>query len=145
MARVVKTSRSRYWQVRWIDHTGSERQQSSKTTDKRTAEQLARKLEDASAKVKTGLVTKREAKIMKSSNRLAQDHLDAYLQWCRDQKRQDKDWIKAKRSCVESFLDKGAITLLTDVDSENLNRHLTTLDDAGKSARTINAARAAVV
>ncbi len=80
MARVVKTQRSRYWQVRWMDHAGRERQRSAKTTDKRTAEQLARKLEDEAARIKTGLVTKREVKIMDSANHSARDHLDAYLQ-----------------------------------------------------------------
>ena len=130
MARVVKTSRSKYWQVRWIDHTGCERQRSAKTTDKRTAEQLARKLEDFAARIKTGLVTKREVKIMDLANRSAHDHLDTYLQWCRERKQQDKGWVEAKRSNIEAFLDECDIAILSDADADNLNRYLATLDDA---------------
>ena len=98
MARVVRNPKSKYWQVRWIDFNGKERQRSSKTTDKRTAEKLARKLEDDAAKVRTGLVSRREANILDAAESTPRDHLDDYLAWCRDRKRQAKSWTDTKRS-----------------------------------------------
>jgi integrase len=58
---------------------------------------------------------------------------------------QPRYWIATKRTYVSAFFGAEEIDHLQDADAERLNRYLATLDEAQKSARTVNAARAAVV
>ena len=69
MASVFKSKRSRFFVIRYQDERGRPRQMSSRTTDKRTATQIARKIEDRMARVQKGLETIREVRAVGEEGR----------------------------------------------------------------------------
>lgn len=145
MASVFKTRRSRFYVIRYRDERGNWRQLSAKTTHLRTASQLARKIEDRTARLTKGLDTAREVRAMVAAAQPVADHLAAYLAWCRDGKGQAKRHMQMKEAYLDAFIDAAEVGRLADIDADAVNTHLQSLVDAGKAARTVNAVRSHVV
>ena len=64
-----------YWYVQWFDHNGKRRTKCTKTTDKATAERIARNYESDAALRRDGVIDPALDAISKESQRSIESHL----------------------------------------------------------------------
>ncbi len=161
MATVFKRNGKGNWIIQWYDHGGVRREKSSRTTDKRRAEQLGRKLE-------SDAMLRREGIINPADDRLAAHrvvpilaHLEEYIEEMRHRGCSARHVQNVEAQLRRVIADTEA-KRLTDLDAVNVQRHLRALrtvpvkqlrpiklKDGEKpktlGPRTINAVRAAVI
>ena len=68
-----------YYYTSWFDHSGRRRTKCTRTTDKATAERIARKYEDDAAKRREGLIDPSDDRFAAEGRRRLADHLDDFL------------------------------------------------------------------
>ena len=79
-----------YWYVQWYDHNGKRRTKCTQTTDKATAERIARKHEADAALRRDGVIDPTLDAISKESQRSIEAHLADYESKLRAANRTDK-------------------------------------------------------
>ena len=67
-----------YWYASWVDHTGKRRTKCTKTTDKATAERIAKKQESDVALRRDGVIDPTLDAISKESQRTIESHLEDF-------------------------------------------------------------------
>ena len=78
MASTFKRNGKGFYIVSWYDHTGNRRAKSSRTTDKRSAERIAAKLESEAALRREGVVDPNLDVYAKEARRPISEHLNDY-------------------------------------------------------------------
>lgn len=144
MASIFKRRGSGCWLIVYFDASGRRRQKSSRTTDKRTAERIAAKLEADEALRRTGVIDAKSERLATAAHRPIQELLDEYLDHC-THAGQVADHLLCKRAHLEGLLDVTGCSRLRDVDAPTVEKYLRHLLAKGKAPRTANLCRSAVL
>ena len=84
MATVFKRNGKGPWIIQYFDASGRRRERSARTTDYRSAERIAAKLEADVALERAGVADARQARFASENRRPLSEHLEVYLQQLRD-------------------------------------------------------------
>ena len=144
MATIFKRKNKGPYIIQWFDHTGRRRERSSRTTDKRTAERIASKLEADVALWRDGVVDPRQDRFSKEDRRPLIEHVHEYTCHC-EHVGMAKKTIHMKRAHLNDLLGHSGANRLSELDPNVVERHLSGLKDLNKSARTVNQNRADAV
>ncbi len=160
MATVFKRNGKGNWLIQWFDHEGVRREKSSRTTDKRSAERLAAKLESDAMLRKEGVVDASADRLAGHHARPLLEHLGEYLDELRHRGCHPRHVQTIESQLNRMFEDIDA-RRLSDLDPARVQRHLLALrsvpakrfsakNEDGKKTRmigprTINAIRSAVI
>ena len=132
------------WIATWYDHEGKRRERSTRTTDKAAAERILAKHLASSALRRDGVIDSRQDRFTEEGQRPFHEHTDAYITHCR-RAGQSPRAVSQKQRHLELLGEHGRLTRLSELSADALEHHLSLLQDAGKSARTINFVRQNVV
>ena len=141
MASVFKRGGKRakgYWYASWSDHAGKRRTECTKTTDKATAERIARKKEADAALRRDGVIDAALEGISAQSQRSIESHLTDYESKLRAADRSD-DHVNRTVGFVRIISEWVGFSIASDISADGVNRYAGKLRDAGRSARTIQA------
>ena len=144
MATVFKRNGRGNWLISWFDHAGKRREKSSRTTDKRTAEQIAAKLEHDVMLRSQGLVDPQQDIYVAAERKPLTEHLDDYradlLARGNTSKYAGEIHSQARRLVVMVKADR-----IGDLTPDKVHAGLKRLrDDHGLSLRTCNKALKAI-
>ncbi|MCA9206354.1 MAG: hypothetical protein KDA59_25050, partial [Planctomycetales bacterium] len=133
-----KGNRGGYYYVSWFDHTGKRRTKCAKTTDKAAAERLAAKLETEAMERRSGLIDATAEAIGEQTRRSIESHLADYEAKLQAGKR-DARHVRSTLKYVRDIANAAGWETVGDIEADGVNRFAQTLNDGGKSARTIQA------
>jgi len=108
-------------------------ERSTKTTDKRRAEETLRKWLSESTARKTGVVDATLADIAEQGKRPIQDHLDDYVLKIRNSGKSE-DYASEVRRMITEAIDAQGWTLITQINADSVNKYIEQLKRA-KSPR----------
>jgi integrase len=115
MASLFKRRNSRFWLAAWTDPaTGERAERSTRTTEKRLAEKLARAWEDRAIEVANGLVDTRAESLAAHEARPLDRHLDDFLVFLNDKGTEWKQ-IDLLQSRITKVLEHIGAERLSDV------------------------------
>lgn len=126
----------RNWYIDFFDHTGKRVVLSSKTSDRRAADQILKKKEAEVALILAGVVDPSQERFREEASKPASVHLDDYLAACKD--KQAAHGLKQKTRNLKWLLEVTRATRLADIYPDVLDARLADLSEQGRSARTIN-------
>jgi len=137
MASIFKRGDRRNYRISYFDHRGRRQEISSHTTDKRTAERIAAKLEAEQALVREGVVDASQASLVQHNRRPLADHVADYLAHC---KRAElcSQIIKSRARHLRWIQELTGATRLSDLTAESFERARAELRSQGLSAQTAN-------
>ena len=157
MASVFKRSGKGPWIIQWFDHKGDRREISSRSTDKRRAEQLAQKLESDKMLRREGIIDASSDQFTLHRKRSIEEHFDEYLADLRHRGCSPRHAQTVQGQLTRLIEDIGA-KHLSDLDAVKVQRHLRALksfpvkqlretDKPTKTIgpRTVNAIRSGVL
>ena len=159
MATVFKRGGKGPWIIQWYDHKGDRREMSSRTTDKRRAEQLAQKLESDKLLRKTGIIDASTDRFVEHRKSPLGAHLDDYLDDLRHRGCNPRHTQTVESQLKRLIADINA-KHLSDLDAIKVARHLRSLkttpvkqlreekDHTKRKTlgpRTVNAVRSAIL
>ena len=144
MASIFKRHGKGPYLVQWTDHDGRRREKSTRTTDKRAAERIAADLESKAALRREGVVDPRADRYAEQARRPLADHLDAYRAHLEHLGR-SKRHLGQSLGTIRRMAEDAGAGRLSDLTVAAVEGHLHHLRDSGRSARTVNYARAAAV
>ena len=127
-----------YWYASWKDHTGKRHTQCTKTTDKATAERIARKHEADAALRRDGVIDPTLDAIGKESKRTIEAHLADYESKLRAAN-STEDHVTRTVGYIRKIAGFAEFTTVGDINADGVNRYAGMLRDLGRSARTIQA------
>src|SRR4029453_6826779 len=138
-----KNNRGGYWYVQWFDHTGRRGTKCSRTTDKGTAERIARKCEDDAAKRREGLIDPSDDRFASECRRTLAAHLADYKAALAASGKDDEyvAQTEARATCIIKLCEADYISDLTASTVQQAIRQLRDGDagqDNGKSLATCN-------
>ncbi len=131
------------WFASWYDHEGKRVERSTRTTDKAAAERILHKHVADAALRREGVIDARKDRQADHGRRPLAEHIEAYITHCRHAGQSAKG-IDGKQRHLQRLLDVG-MTRLSDVTSESVQRVQAEMKTAGRSARTLNHLREAVI
>ena len=127
-----------YFYVQWYDHTGKRRTKCTQTTDKATADRIARKHEADVALRRDGVIDPALDAISKESQRSIESHLSDFESKLRAANRTDKH-ITSTTQFIRWIADHAGFKTASDISADGVNRYAGKLRDEGRAARTIQA------
>jgi integrase len=134
-----KSNRDGYWYVSWVEYSAKgqvRRSKCARTTDKATAERIARKLEAEAALRREGVIDPTLDAISKESQRTIDSHLADY-----QSKMKAAQCTELHVSRTAEFIEKisgwAGFKVAADITAEGVTRFAAKLRDEGRSARTI--------
>ena len=136
MASVYKRSGGKYYYIEWQDETGRRKTKSSRTTDKRAAERIAKKLEADAALRREGVIDPTAERIANEVQRPITHHLQTYI----DHKKaagKSPQHIKETESIIKSVCECCGFTIVQDIDSDAVGSYAAGLVEQGRSNRTV--------
>ena len=139
MASVFKRGGKRakgYWYVSWFDHNGKRRTKCTRTTDKATAERIARKHEADVALRRDGVIDPILDAISRESKRTIESHLADYESKMRVGNRTENH-VNRTIGFVRTISAWAGFAIASDINADAVNRYAGKLKDEGRSARTI--------
>jgi len=129
------------WIASWFDHDGRRRERSTRTTDRATAERiLAKRAADAALR-REGVVDASRDRFAAEARRPIGEHAEAYAAAC-ERVGQAPRHVFQKRRHLIRLIEGQRLARLSDLTADALERHLATMKADGRSARTVNYARA---
>ncbi|MFQ5735052.1 MAG: tyrosine-type recombinase/integrase, partial [Planctomycetaceae bacterium] len=131
-----KNNRNGRYYVSWVDHNGKRQSKSAKTTDKATAERIARKREADAALRRDGVVDAALEGISRESQRSVESHLADYEAKLRAANRTEKH-VAGTARMIRAVAEFAGFQTAADVNADGVNRYAGKLKDEGLSARTI--------
>ncbi len=143
MASIYKRKGRGPWVIAWFDHTGRRREKSSRTTDYRTAERIAAKLEADKMLRVEGVVDARKDRFSIENRKPLADHAADYLAHCQ-RVGQAENNIVEKRRHLKRLLAETGLTRLADLTADALEHNLAGMAER-YSARSINFRRQVAV
>ena len=138
MATIFKRGGKGPYIIRWFDASGRRCERSSRTTDKRTAERIAQKLEADVALQREGVVDPQRVRLVEADRVPLEGHLGEYLEHLRLQERSGKH-VTAINRHVNRLIAEAGISRLSQLSADLTERFLGRLEAEGRSARTRNA------
>ena len=140
MASVFKRNGKGNYLVSYFDHSGRRREKSSRTTDKRSAERIAAKLESDAALRREGVVDPRQDRFIANERIPLAKHIEAYLDHCEHVGESPKYLAEKRRHLGRLCAEPGAHRM-SDLTVDLVEKCLRSIKDDGLSARTINYCR----
>ena len=137
MATVFKRNGKGPWIIQYFDASGRRRERSARTTDYRSAERIAAKLQADVALERAGVADARQARFASENRRPLSEHLEVYLQQLRDAGRADHT-MGDKRNVLPLVFKEIGATRLTDLSAEAVGRFLGRQRESGKAPRSVN-------
>jgi len=142
MATVFKrggrSNRGGSYYVSWADHNGRRQTRSARTTDKATAERIARKLEADAALRRDGVIDPTLDAISTESQRSIESHLADYESKLRAGSRSEKH-IADTLGYIRAICKSAGFQIAGGIVADGVNNYAGWLQDNGKSARTVQA------
>jgi len=134
-----KGNRGGSWYVSWYDHTGKRHCKCARTTDKATAERIGAKLEADAAKRREGLIDPQLEGYVREAKRPLAELVTEYKSKLIANGRTER-YIAEAVGYVERFAKAERIETAAAFTAERMAHYAAGLSDAGKSARTVQAA-----
>ena len=131
------------WYAAWTDHTGKRRTQCTHTTDKSTAERIARKFEADAALRRDGVIDPALDAISSESQRPLEDHLTDFESRLRSAGRTDQ-YVRETMKYIRDICRHGQFADASSINASAVTQFAGLLRDQGRSARTIQAYLAAI-
>jgi len=122
----------------WTDHTGKRVTKCTSTTDKATAERIARKYEADAALRREGVIDPAVDTINREGNRLLESHLADFENKMLAANRTAKH-IRNTMNFIRQIADYAGFEVAMDINADGVNRYAGKLRDEGRAARTIQA------
>ena len=132
-----------YWYASWTSHNGKRTTKCTFTTDKATAERIARKNEADAALRRDGVIDPALDATCHESARTIESHLTDYKIKMRAANR-DAKHIYSTLAYIRAIAADAGFDQAQDINSDGVTTFAGSLKDAGKSARTIQAYIAAI-
>jgi len=120
----------------WYDHQGKRQTQSTRTTDKATAERIAKKFEADAALRREGVIDSTLDAISQESSRTIESHLEDYESKLRAANLSEKH-IVSTTNFIRWVAAHGGFKTAADISADGVNRYAGKLRDEGRAARTI--------
>jgi integrase len=127
-----------FWITQWYNENGKRETRTTKTTDKRTALQIARGWENLSAKRREGLVDPRDERYAIEGRRPLTEHLDDFHADL-VARGNGEQHCKETKACCQRVIAGSRARFASDLSPSAVQRVVKAMRDAGKSARTANA------
>ena len=127
-----------YWYASWTEHDGKRVTKCTFTTDKATAERIARKHEADAALRRDGVIDATLDAISKESQRSIEAHLTDYESKLRAANRTAKH-IKSTTQFIRWAAEHAGFKTAAEITADGVNRYAGKLRDDGRAARTIQA------
>ena len=146
MASVFKRGGSRakcYWNASWHDHNGKRKTKSTRTTDKATAERIAKKFEADAALRREGVIDPALDEIGQQSLRSIESHLTDFESKLRAANR-SADHVSRTVGFIRQIAEYAAFQTAADITADGVNKYAGQLRDERRAARTIGAHLAAI-
>ena len=128
----------RPWYASWYDHHGKRQTQSTRTTDKATAERIASKMEADAALRRGGGIDPMLDGISKESARSIESHLVDFESKLRGPNRTEKH-IKYTVKFIRWITEYAGFVTAGDISADGVNRYVGKLRDNDRASRTIQA------
>tara|TARA_Y100000588_G_scaffold393321_1_gene508855 strand:+ start:1189 stop:2739 length:1551 start_codon:yes stop_codon:yes gene_type:complete len=138
MASVFKRKGKGNYMIAWVDHAGRRREKSSRTTDKRAADRIAKNLDAQAALRRGGVIDPQLDAISDESQRTIESHLADYKAKMNASDRDDK-YIRMTLGYIRSIAKHAEWVIASDINADTSNHYAGHLRDKGRSARTIQA------
>lgn len=138
MSSVYKRSVKGPWYASWNDHTGKRISKCTRTTDKATAERIAKKHEADAALPRDGVIDPALDSISRESLRTIDDHLSDYKSKLIIAGR-TVGHIQRTINFVRKISSYAGFTTAADITADGVTRYAANLQQEGLSARTIQA------
>ncbi len=132
-----------FWYTSWTDHNGKRRTKCTFTTDKATAERIAKKHEAEAALRRDGVIDPALDAISKESGRSIESHLADYESKLRAANRTDKHVISTTQF-IRRIADHAEFKTAADISADAVNRYAGKLRNEGRATRTIQAHLSAI-
>jgi len=139
MATVFKRGGNKakgHWYASWTDHNGKRSTKCTFTTDKATAERIARKHEADAALRRDGVIDPTLDAISKESQRSIESHLTDFENKLRTANRTDQH-VARTIGFVRIISESAGFYSAADIAADAVNRYAGKLRDNGRSSRTI--------
>ncbi len=133
-----KSNRKGKWYIQWQDHTGKRQSRCSGTTDKATAERIAKKLEADAALRRDGVIDPTLDAISRESQQSIESHLVDFECKLRAANRTEKHVVSTTKF-IRWIAEHAGFETAADISADGVNRYAGKLRDEGRSARTIQA------
>jgi len=132
------------WIARWYTHDGKRPERSTRTTDRQAAERILAKYMADEALRRDGVIDADQDRYATEGRRLLSAHAAEYLAHCK-RVGLDDEHIASKERHLGKITEAAGVTRLNELTPDTLERYLSTIKDAGKSARSVNFARQILV
>ena len=126
------------WYLAWTDHNGKRRTKCTRTTDKATAERIARKYEAEAALRRDGVIDPTFDAVKQESERSIEDHLADYESKLSAASRTTKH-ITSTTQFIRWIASYAKFTTAADISADGVHRYAGKLKNEGRAARTIQA------
>ena len=139
MATVFKRGGSKAkgcWYSSWVDHTGRRKTKCTRTTDKATAERIAKKHEADAALRRDGVIDPALDAISRESHRTIEDHLNDYQSKLQAANRTKKH-VSSTMLFIRRIAEHAGFRLAADIQADGVIRYAGKLRDEEMSSRTI--------
>lgn len=138
-----KKNRDGRWYIEYFDENGKRKTVSSRTTDKAAAQRIANKLEADAALRREGVIDRHLDAVSTQAKRTIEEHLrdfEAKMIGAR----YDGKHVRSTLSRIRAICKAAGFQVASDITADGLHQFAKTLTEAGKSARTVEAAMAAM-
>ena len=128
-----------FWYASWTGHNGKRVTKCTRTTDKSTAERIAKKHEADAALRRDGVIDAALDAISQQSQRTIDSHISDFKRKLKAADRSDKH-INFTTDKISEIANYAGFELAADIDADGVNRYAGMLrDDLNRSSRTIKA------
>lgn len=141
MASVFKRGGKRAkgsWYASWFDHNGKRHTKSTRTTDKATAERIAKKHEADASLRREGVIDPALATVNSEAKRSIKEHLSNYEYKMRAADCTDNH-VSRTAGMIRKIAKWAEFTTVSNITADGVNRYAAKMHDAGLSPRTIQA------
>ena len=132
-----------FWYTSWTDHNGKRRTKCTFTTDKATAERIAKKHEADAALRRDGVIDLALDAISKESGRSIESHLADDERKIRAANQTDKHVISTTQF-IRWIADHAEFKTAADISADGVNHYAGKLRNEGRATRTIQAHLSAI-
>ena len=135
--RTVRGKKARYYSIDYLDEHGVQRTVSSRTTDKRMAQQMERQLVDRAQAIRSGLIDPVQERLREEAERCLSEHVEDYMAACRA--RGDAEGtLEGKQRNLTWMVEAVGGCRLPMIRADQFDRCLAAETERGASARTVN-------
>ncbi len=128
------------WIASWYDHSGKRQEHSTRTTDRQAAERILNKFIADAALRRDLVIDPRDDRFALEGRTDLSEHISAYLAHC-TRVGLDTEHLASKENHLRRLREVSRISKLHELTADALERYLTEVKAAGRSARSINFAR----